>query len=163
MQELMSEYTAQVKRGIIQKAYKQLMEYLSKLKTTFANDYPQYNVPGSLYQGFMDMSYFSVVPKELKKRRLKIAVVFIHESCRFEAWLAAANKQIQNDYWKLFKKSGWDKYRLVPTIQSYDSIVEQVLVEKPDFSNLDSLTETIERGTIRFIDDIIGFLSSHDQ
>jgi hypothetical protein len=162
-QDLMNDYSSQMKLGIVPKAYKGLMEYILGLRTHFANKYADYSVANNIYFGYMDMTYFSLVPEELKKRKLKIAVVFIHESCRFEAWLAAANKQIQSKYWELFKKYGWDKYKLVPTIQGYDSILEQVLVDNPDFDNLDALTEKIEKGAIKFTDDIISFLSSHDQ
>lgn len=139
------------------------MEYILGLRTHLANKYADYSVANNIYFGYMDMTYFSLMPEELKKRKLKIAVVFIHESCRFEAWLAAANKQIQSNYWKLFKKSGWNKYKLVPTIQGYDSILEHTLVDNPDFSNLDGLTETIEKEIVRFINNTVGFLSSQDQ
>ncbi|BDZ71905.1 hypothetical protein J2743_001008 [Methanobacterium petrolearium] len=40
-----------------------------------------------------------------------------------------------------------------------DSIVESVLIEDPDFSDLDVLTEQIETGTLQFIEDVEDFLS----
>ncbi len=92
---------------------------------------------------------------------MKIAVVFLHKEFRFEVWLAAANKQVQAEYWKLIKDSGWDQYRLVPATQGYDSIIEHVLVANPDFSDLDGLTHQIESGTMNFIKDVEGFLASH--
>lgn len=109
------------------------------------------------------MTYFSLLPDELKNRKLKIAVVFIHETCRFEVWLSAVNKQVQARYWEFFKQSGWDKYRLVPAIQGADSILEQVLDDHPDFSNLDALTNKIKSGTVDFIDNVVGFLNSSDK
>jgi hypothetical protein len=45
----------------------------------------------------MDMTNFSFIPKSFKQRNLKIAVVFIHEAFRFEAWLAGYNKQVQTN------------------------------------------------------------------
>lgn len=107
----------------------------------------------------MDMTYFSFYPESIKNRNLKIAVVFIHEAFRFEVWLAGYNKQVQSKYWKLFKESGWNKYHLVPTTKGVDSILEHVLVEDPDFSSLDALTQQIERATLEFIKDIETFLS----
>src|SRR5690606_33982036 len=100
------------------------------------------------------------LPYELKARKLKIAVVFIHATCHFEVWLSAVNKQVQARYWDFFKQSGWDKYRLVPFIQGADSILEQVLDDHPDFSDLDALTRKIESGTVDFINDVIGFLNN---
>lgn len=160
-QEYMNEYKKQLKRGVIQKAYKGLMEYVMDLRTHFNTKFPDHVVSGSIYYGFMDMTYFSFTPRSLLDRKLKIAIVFIHDSFKFEVWLAGYNKQVQSKFWKLFKENGWDKYRLVPTTEGVDSIVEHVLAADPDFSDLTALTEQIETGVLKFIDDIEGFLSAH--
>ena len=80
---------------------------------------------------------------------------------RFEVWLGGYNKQVQNEYWTLFKNSDWDKYNLVSTTRGVDSIVEYVLVNNPDFSDLDNLTKQVENGTLIFTRDIENFLSKH--
>jgi hypothetical protein len=160
-QEYIDEYKKQMQKGVISKAYKGLMEYIMELRTHFQRKYPDYFVSGSIYYGYMDMTYFSFFPKAIQDRKLKIAVVFVHESCRFEVWLAGYNKQVQLKYWKLFKESGWNEYRLVPTTKGVDAIVEHVLVENPDFGELDALTEQIEGATIKFIKDVESFLSLH--
>jgi len=100
-------------------------------------------------------------PQKLKKRKLKIAVVFVHETFKFEVWLAGVNKNIQAKYWELIKVSGFSKYRLPTTTKGADSIVEHVLAENPDFGDLDALTRQIEKGTLMFIKDIEGFLSEN--
>ncbi len=104
------------------------------------------------------MTYFSFFPERLKDRKLKIAVVFVHEAFRFEVWLAGYNKQVQTKYWKLFMASGWAKYRIVPTTQGVDSILEHVVVDAPDFRDLGALTRQIEKGTLRFIKDVEEYL-----
>ena len=160
-QEYMKEYRKQLEMGAIKKAYKGLMEYLLDLRTHFGNKYPDYFVSGSIYFGYMDMTYFSFYPKFFKQRKLKIAIVFIHDTCRFEVLLAGNNKQVQSKYWKLFKESGWNKYHIVPTTKGVDSIIESILVDNPDFSDLGSLTKQIERATLRFTKDVENFLSDH--
>lgn len=60
----MQEYRNQMKKGIIPQAYKSLMEYILSLRTHFANRYPQFSVPGSIYFGYMDMTYFSLLPED---------------------------------------------------------------------------------------------------
>ena len=157
----MIEFKSQLEKGTIQKAYQGLMEYFMELRTHFQKKYPDHFVSGSLYYGFMDMTYFAFIPPSLKERKLKPAIVFVYDTFRFEVWLAAANKQVQAKYWELIKESGWDKYRLVPTVKGYDSIIEAVLVDEPDFSDLDALTERIERGTLDFIGDVENFLAEH--
>ena len=104
--EHMKEYKNQIEKGVIQKAYLGLMEYVSKLRTHFKNKYPEYAVSGSIYFGYMDMTYFSIFPKSLKDRDLKIAVVFLHDAFRFEVWLSGKNKQVLTKHWKLLKESG---------------------------------------------------------
>ncbi len=159
--ECMGEYRRQLQIGAVQKAYKGLMQYIMSLRTHLAAEHPDYFVSG-LYYGYMDMTYFSFYPAALKDRSLKVAIVFLHEACRFEAWLAGYNKQIQSQYWNLFKQNGWDRYRLVPNPQGADSILEAVLVANPDFEQLEDLTEQIEKGTLRFIRDIESFLSRRE-
>ncbi|MBN1785669.1 MAG: hypothetical protein JW825_01585 [Candidatus Methanofastidiosa archaeon] len=155
----MNEYRKQVEKGAIVEAYRGLMNYIHGLRMYFKNKYPDYLVPGSIYYGYMDMTYFSFFPKSLKSRKMKVAVVFIHEKCRFEAWLAGYNKQAQAKYWKLFKEGKWDKYHVPSTTKGVDSIVECVLAENPDFNDLDALTKQIEEGTLNFIKDVEEFLS----
>lgn len=154
----MLELKNQLEKGIIQKACQGLMEYFMELRTHFQKKYPDHFVSSSLYYGYMDMTYFAFIPPSLKERKLKPAIVFVYETFRFEVWLAAANKQVQSKYWELIKENGWDKYRLVPTIKGYDAIIEDVLVENPDFGDLDALTEQIERGTLNFIENVEKFL-----
>mgnify|MGYP001132844839 CR=1 FL=1 len=156
--EYMLEYHLQIQKGILPKAYKGLMEYILSLRTYLQKKYPEFNISNSLYAGYMDMTYFSLFPPVLKDRRLKIAIVYLHEAGRFEAWLAAVNKDIQARYWKIIKDNGWQKYRLVPTTQGYDSILEHVLVATPDFADLESLTAQIEQETLVFIQDVEKFL-----
>ncbi len=159
--EYMHEYKTQLEKGVIQKAYKGLMEYIMGLRTHFYNRFPDYSIPGNIYYGYMDMTYFAVIPESFKQRGLKIAVVYLHETGRFEIWLAGYNKQVQTKYWNLFKDSGWNKYKLVPTTKGADSILEHVATENPDFSDLDALTEQIEGETVKFITDVENFLSTH--
>ena len=160
--EYMHEYRKQMAKGDIREAYKGLMDYIAELRLYFKNKYPDYIVSGSVYPGYMDMTYFSFFPESLKRRKLKVAIVFLHDTCRFEVWLAGYNKQVQTRYWKLFKESGWNTYRIPPTVKGVDSILEYIVVENPDFRDLDTLTKQIERGTLTFIRDVENFLSKLD-
>jgi len=157
--EYMKEYQNQLNKGDIQKAYRGLMEFILNLRTYFKNKYPEYFVSGGIYYGYMDMTYFSFTPESLKSRKLKIAIVFVHESFRFEVWLGGFNKRIQTEYWKLFKEKNWNKYHIVSSIKGVDSIIEHILLENPDFGDLNNLTKQMEMGTLKFIKDIENFLS----
>ena len=154
----MLEYRKQLEKGHVQEAYRGLMGYIMDLRTYLKNKYPEYSVSG-IYQGYMDMTFiFSFTPDSLKSLKLKIAVVFIYDTFKFEVWLAGSNSKMSNEYWELFKKKGLQNYHIPSDIKGIDSIVENVLVENPDFGDLDVLTEEIEDGTLKFIVDVVDFL-----
>lgn len=160
--EYMDEYRKQMAKGDIKEAYKGLMDYIAELRLLFKNKYPDYVVSGSIYPGYMDMTYFSFFPKSLKHRKLKVAIVFLHGISRFEVWLAGYNKQVQTKYWKWLKESGWNQYHIPSTIQGVPSILEYIVVENPDFRDFKVLTKQIESGTLRFIRDVENCLSRKD-
>jgi hypothetical protein len=157
LQESMIEYRKQLEKGAIQHAYRGLMDYFWSLKSYFETEYPDYP-SGGVYYGFMDMTYFALFPRSLKQRKLKIAIVFVHEKFRFEVWLAAINKSVQAKYWKLIQEKTWSKYNLPKTIRGVDSILECILVENPDFGDMESLKKQIEKGTVQFTSDVENFL-----
>ena len=129
--DFINEYRKQLEKGAIQRAYQGLMKYIMDLRTQFSKKFPDF-APGNIYRGYMDMTYFPIFPKSLKSRKLKIALVFIHETIRFEVWLVGYNKQIQTKYWKLFKETDCNRYCIPATVKGVDSIVEYTLVDNPD-------------------------------
>lgn len=80
-----------MKEGKIQKAYRGIMSFMSELKTFLEQQSPDF-VTSSLYFGYMDMTYFAFTPKKLKDKKLKIAIVFLHEDCRFEKYFFNQNE-----------------------------------------------------------------------
>ncbi len=159
--EQMMEYRRQLAKGSIIEAYRGLMDYFNRLRGYFQKQYPEYGVSGSVYYGFMDMTYFALFPESLKHRKLKIAIVFLHEEFRFDVWLSGSNRKVQTEYWKVVQEREWDEYRIPIIAKGVDSILEYVVVENPDFRDFDALTQQIERGTLKFIDDVENFLSKH--
>ena len=158
----MQAYKEQLQQGQIIQAYQRLMAYFGELRSHFQKKYPHFEIPGNIYYGYMDMTYFAVVPDFLKARKLKIAVVFFHPQFRFEVWLAARNKQVQASVWKAIQASSWDRYTLTPQGKGVDAILDHILVEDPDFSDLTALTTRIETGVMGFIQDLEEFLPTLD-
>lgn len=147
------DYKKQMELGSISKAYKGLMKYLMNLRTHFLKKYPGEFSVGSFYQGYMDISYFPLSPASLKNQKLKIGLVFNHEKFQFEIWLVGQNKKIQKDFWDWLNEIAWDKYQLSPSPQN--SIIKKAIVTDPNFSDLDSLTDKIEKETLSFIKTIL--------
>ena len=158
LNKAMQAYKKQLQEGQIIQAYQSLMAYFGELRSHFQKSFPDFDVPGNIYYGYMDMTYFAIIPEFLAAKKLKIAVVFLHEAFRFEVWLAARNKQVQSIIWKGIQASGWLSYPLTPQGKGVDAILDHVIVEEPDFSDLPGLTGEIEKGVIRFIKDLEEFL-----
>jgi hypothetical protein len=157
--DAMIEYRNQLARGYIQEAYQGLMAFFRDLRSHFINKHPEYSVSKNIYYGYMDMTYFSLMPSSFKRCQLKVPIVFIHSAFRFEIWLSGSNRDVQEEYWKLIQERNWNRYHLVSNPRSADYVIDHVLVDNPDFRDLSTLKEEIERGALSFISDVEGLLS----
>lgn len=157
----MPEFKRQLQQGKIIKAYQGLLEYIRSLRSRFQQNHPEWSVPGTIYYGYLDMTYFALIPGSLKDRQLKIALVFSYEAFRFEVWLSGANREVQSRTWSVIKASGWDRYPLAEDPKKQDHILRHTLVEDPDFSDLAALTLRIDSGTQDFIQAVESFLGDH--
>lgn len=152
------EYKIQLSKGCIQKAYKGIMTFMSDLRIYLEGKHLDYSA-SALYFGYMDMTYFAFTPSALKEKKLKIAIVFLHEDCKFELWLAGNNRQIQAEYIALLKCKNLGQYALTQINPGVDSIIEAVIVEQPDFDDVERLKKQIEEKTLEFTKDIIAILN----
>lgn len=151
------EYTALLSKGRIQKAYKGIMTFMSGLKNDMEKKYPEY-ASSALYFGYMDMTYFAFTPTELKKRNLKVAVVYLHEQNKFEAWLGGGNRRVQAAYIEQMSHLDIGDYRLSRVDPGVDSIIESQIIEQPDFDQVKDLMQIIESKTIEFTEHILSLL-----
>jgi hypothetical protein len=158
----MDAFQRELKKGAIQKAYTALLSYMLNLRAHLAKTHTEFAVSG-LYRGYMDMTYFSLLPPSLKARGLKIALVFNYDAFKFEAWLAAANRKLQRQYWELFKDSQWPRYRVVEPAKGMDSILECDLADGFDLDKQDALASRIETTTAAFIEDTEEFLRDQER
>lgn len=152
------EYRSQLSKGIIQKAYKGIMTFMSGLKTYLEHNHPDY-FTSALYFGYMDMTYFAFTPAVLRDKKLKIAVVYLHEGGQFEAWLGGNNRKIQAEYIERLRHTKLGKYQLSQVHPGVDSIIESILVDQPDFDHPEKLQKQIEKKTIEFAIDIASMLA----
>ena len=159
LNEHIMEYSSQLRKGRIQKAYKGIMSFMSDTKVYLEKAHSEYS-SSSLYFGYMDMTYFAFTPPALKEMKLKIAVVFLHEECRFELWLAGINRKVRSDYIEFLSIKDIGKYKLSQARPGMDSIIASIIVEQPDFDNPEKLKEKIEAGVIQFAGDMISILKA---
>jgi hypothetical protein len=160
LQDSLNEYKAQLEKGSVKVAYQGLMRFFDDLRLHLKNKCPDYFL-SDVHYGQMDYTYFYFFPKSLKSKNLKIMVLFVHDTFKFEVLLAGYNKSVQAKYLKLLQESGWSKHHLAQTTKGVDYILNYVLVDNPDFSNQEALKRQIVDGTMKFIVEIDDFLSEH--
>ena len=151
---LVSVYKRELDKGDIQVAYTELVKYIQKLKTQYSRALEGEYSCGNIFQGYMDYTYFYISNDYLNKSKLKLGLVLNHEKMRFEIWLLGQTKDIQEQYWNLLKNTQWISQ---PEIPKY-SIFEVVLVENPDFNDLDFLSEKLKKALLAKSKEIIDSL-----
>ena len=152
------EYTAQLKKGQIQRAYRGIIAFMSELKALLESRYSEYST-STLYFGYMDMTYFAFTPPALKDRKLKVAIVYLHEEGRFELWLAAANRKIQADYIELLRHKELGGYTLSQRAPGVDAILSATVTEQPDFDHPEALKRLIKGKVAEFSKNIVDILA----
>ncbi len=153
------EYVIQLSKGQIQTAYRGIMTFMSDLRSGLEHKYSDFTA-SAVYLGYLDMTYFAFTPSSLRDRRLKIAIVYLHEECRFESWLAANTRQIQAEYVEMLSHQDLGRYVLSHIQPGVDSIIASSIVEQPDFDDLDELKKHIEVKTMEFVEDMVRTLDS---
>lgn len=136
------KYKEQLDKGDIQEAYVGLVKYVTKLGTNLSNNLVDTYSFGSIFQGYMDYTYFYYTNYFLKKRKLKMGLVLNHTKMQFEIWLLGQTIPIQEKYWNYFKSTKWNKER---TTRPKYSILETVLIDKPNFNDLEKLTNKLKK------------------
>jgi len=159
MNSYISLYKEQVNKSDIQKTYMFLLKYVMQVKASFEKAFSKEYSCGYVSPGYMDYSYFSFANEYLRGKKLRFGIVLNHNEMRFELWLMGQNKEIQNRYWDLLKTSTWNEGR---TKKPQYAELEIVLVDNPDFENIDALTVDIINRAVEEADRVIVYLKKLD-
>ncbi|WP_025743306.1 AraC family transcriptional regulator [Aquimarina pacifica] len=149
----LSAYKKQDKQCTNDLDYHQLINYMKELRAFFQKEYETFKL-GNLYRESADYSYFSITTEDLKKQKLKFVIILDHKTLCFSICLSGQNKSIRKKYWSFFDNSDWNKYHLAESIDTSLSIIDQTIVEAPNFDNKRSLTEQIEKESMKFINEL---------
>lgn len=148
-------YKEELKKEGIQKAYEGLVKYVMALKSHFSKKLSDQFFFGNTSPGYMDFTYFPFFNDFLRDEKLRFGIVLNHKKVRFELWLMGQNIETQKKYWNLLKTSQWNKDQT--TMPKY-SVLEVVLVEDPNFNELNNLTSKIEKEVILHTQEIIDYI-----
>jgi hypothetical protein len=155
LNQLVSNYQSQLAKGEIQVAYRALVKGVMNLKTQFSRTYGDRYSFGSIFQGYMDYTYFYFTNERYHSRKLKLGLVLNPEKMRFELWLLAQTKDLQERYWNLLQHTEWIQETKMPKY----AVFEKVLVEHPDFDEPEALLEAMGAMMILTADRIIESIS----
>ncbi len=152
--ESLYEYGRLLKETNLRKSYKSLIDYIIDLQKHFKEKYIEFEVQKNLYQGYLDLTFFTLTTTQVKQRDLKYVIAFIHEKMQFEVWLSGKNRTIMSKYHDKFSNQDLGGNQLTVDEKGMASIVVAVLLDNPGFDNLNELTKQIDEGVISFINDI---------
>ena len=150
LNQQIDSYTGLVQQGDVRAAYKGIMEFMGQLRAAFTATDSDITVGGSLYQGYLDMTYFSLNTNLLRERGLKVAVVYLHDKKAFEAWLSARNRTILARYRPIFDDMILDEIEVFHDETNEDAVLESLLTDAPDFDRQDKLMAELISGTEKF-------------
>ena len=159
MNQLVEEYTRLLSTQEIQTAYRGILEFMGKLRADWIRRYPSDDV-GSLYQGYMDMSYFSISTPLLRAKGLKIALVYQHEKGQFEVWLSARNRESAKRFASERMARQLEPLPVFHDADNLDAVIECTLADKPDFENQAALSERLCQGAVTFMEAVGGVLTA---
>jgi hypothetical protein len=152
LNDIVNYYKDEIGKGFVPKAYITLVKYMTTLGTTLSKKLSGKYAFGSLFQGYMDYTYFYYSNDFLKRRKLKMGLVLNHSKMQFEVWLLGQTIPLQEKYWEYFKATKWNKNRV--TRPQY-SILETVLIANPNFDDLKALSIQIEEKLVLVTEEII--------
>ena len=160
LNDYISLYKARLQNGDIQIAYERLLKYVMTVKGYFEKTLSNKYSCGNVSPGYMDFTYFPFFDIFLKSKKLRFGIVLNHKEIRFELWLMGQNAKIQEEYWNLLKNTKWNKNQ--PSMPKY-SVLEIILVNKPDFDKSDELTVEIVKKADLYSDEIISYIKKQGE
>jgi hypothetical protein len=132
-------YKAAFSSGELQKTYQDLVGIVQNLRTEFSKKYKSEFLIANVLHGYIDFTYFYLQNDYLKKKKLKLAIVFNHKNANFELWLLGQTKDVQILYWRKLREVKWVNKEVMPEY----SIFEAPLLLAPDFDSSTKLSESI--------------------
>lgn len=145
--------------GDIQRTYQGLVGIVQRLSTDFSKAYESKYTVANVLHGYIDLTYFYLQNDDLKRRKLKFAIVLNHRHVYFELWLLGQTKNVQTDYWQKLKGSKWVNGEAMPRY----SVFETILVPAPDFDNFKKLSKSIHSAFGSVSKEIFKTLKAYEQ
>jgi hypothetical protein len=162
LQTCVERYVGAVAQGDIVRAYRGILAALTQFKSSWESTHPQ-DAVGALYQGYLDMSFVAVLPLSLAEKRLKISLVFLHETGTFTLWLTAGNRAIQKNVSTALQRITLGRYQLTELEPGVDAIIALDLPKPYAFDEPDALTMRLVAAAEAFLADMTVLIQQIDR
>ena len=162
LNDCIADYVGAVSAGDFARAYRGILSALMQFKSAWEAAHPEDTV-GALYQGYMDMSFVAVLPASLAQRRLKISLVFLHESGLFSLWLTAGNRAIQKRVSDALRHVPLGKCALCTLEPGVDAIIALDLPKPYVFDEPEQLTKDLLWAAESFLTDMTALVGGIEQ
>lgn len=129
--EEVESYKEVLKAYNVQEIYKEIILYMRFLRQDFQKENESFRI-GGLYEGLMDMTYFSIATDMLLQKKLKLALVFVHGKGSLEMWISGQNREVMKKYRTYFSA---DPGFFLPAFheeENEDALLEFTLAEGKD-------------------------------
>lgn len=153
LSDCVMQYCRAVALGEFPRAYRGIVSALQQFKSAWEHAHPGESA-GSLYQGYLDMSFVAVAPANLAAKRLKISLVFLHDSGIFTLWLTAGNRAIQKRVSDSLARVPLKGYTLNTLEPGVDAIISRDLDQPYAFDEPDVLTRRLLSAVESFAEDM---------
>ncbi|WGG50876.1 DUF7000 family protein [Rugamonas sp. DEMB1] len=151
-------YKTAFSSGELQKTYQDLVGIVQNLRTEFSKKYKSEFLVANVLHGYIDFTYFYLQNDYLKRKKLKLAIVFNHKNANFELWLLGQTKDVQILYWRKLKEVKWVNEEAMPEY----SIFEAPLLLAPDFDSSTKLSESIHSQFETLSQEIFNTLAAYE-
>lgn len=135
---LFLEYKNLLETTNIQECYQHVIKFINYLYLKLKNELNMYSFSSKVIENKMNFSYFQLTNQKLKELGLKIQVIFMHETCRFEIWLSGYNRKIQNKYYKIFNTIEFP-FQLCINPNKDDYIIKLLINENLTVANIEKV------------------------
>ena len=153
------EYCRAVAGVRLPRAYRGILASLTLFQSAWKSAHPADTI-GALYQGYMDMSFVAFAPAVLAEKRLKISLVFLHDTGNFSLWLAAGNRDIQKRVSEALRRVPLGAYSLSTLEPGVDAIIAFDLPKPYAFDEPQTLNTALITAAEAFTRDMLSLTAS---
>lgn len=154
LSECIESYSRAVAGGEMPRAYRGILTALSQFQSAWEQAHPE-DSTGSLYQGYLDMSFLAVTPRDLAAKRLKISLVYLHAEGVFTLWLTAGNRAIQKRVSQALRAVPLKGYALTVLEPGVDAVIAKEIQKPYPFDEPARLTQYLLAQAEAFAADMI--------